>query len=124
MLSKTAKLLVPVAAVMIIAGAYLVDRQRPVDEAAMGELESAMQSTTLELQERLTADIDAIQLADEKARADSDDGLTLAGLCSAWIEFDTNHPSDETRENRDRACGNYRRFIATGELPETAAAPP
>lgn len=124
MLSRTAKLIIPVAVVAIATVAYLIDRQRPVDEAALDELESTMQSTALELQERLDADINARQLAEEKARTETDEGLKLASLCNAWIEFDANHPSESTEENRDRACGNYRRYITTGELPELEAEPP
>jgi hypothetical protein len=124
MLSRTARLIIPLAIVAIAAGAYLLDRQRPVDEAAILELETTMQSTALELQERLDADINARQLAEEKSRSETEDGLKLAGLCNAWIEFDANHPSESTAVNRDRACGNYRRYITTGELPELEAEPP
>lgn len=97
---------------------YLLDRQSPVDDDALEELESAMLSTSLDLQDKLTADIDTTQLAEEKARAESDEGLRLAGLCNAWIDFDTNHPSETTRANRDRACRGYRHFVETGVLPE------
>lgn len=113
-------LLILLAAVFVAAtfGWYLVDRQRPVDPAAREALESSLLSTSLELQEQLTVDIDARQLAEETARAESEEGLRLYALCDAWIEFDTNHPDESTRENRDRACGDYRRYIETGELPE------
>lgn len=107
---------------VIVAGAaWMIDRQRPIDEAALGELENDMLATSLDLQDQLTADIDTRQLAEERARADSDEGIRLAGLCNAWIEFDTNHPSDTSRANRDRACTDYRRFIETGEHPAPAA---
>ncbi len=109
--------------VALIAGGtwYMVDRRQPVDAEALGELESDMLATTLDLQEQLTSDIDTRQLAEEKARAESDEGMRLSGLCTVWIDFDTDHPSDTTRANRDRACGDYRRFVETGELPD---APP
>jgi hypothetical protein len=108
---------------VIIAGgiAWMIDRQRPVDEETLEELESDMLATSLDLQDQLTVDIDTRQLAEERARADSDEGIRLAGLCNAWIEFDSNHPSDETKANRDRACTDYRRFVETGELPKPAA---
>ncbi len=109
--------------VAVIAGGawYLFDRQRPVDEQSLDELESTMRSTSLDLQEKLTVDIDTRQLAEERARAESEEGLRLAALCNAWIEFDTNHPSESTRENRDRSCGDYRRYVETGELPDGPA---
>ena len=107
---------------VIVAGAaWMIDRQRPIDEATLGELESDMLATSLDLQDQLTVDIDTRQLAEERARADSDEGIRLAGLCNAWIEFDANHPGDETKANRDRACTDYRRFVETGELPEPIA---
>ncbi len=100
---------------------YVIDRQRPVDEEALDELESAMLSTSLDLQDQLTTDIDTRQLAEEKARADSDVGLRLAGLCNTWIDFDTDHPSESTRANRDRACNDYRRYVESGVLPDERA---
>ena len=116
---RTVPLTLAAAALTAAAlGWYLYDRQRPVDAAAREELESSLLSTSLELQQQLTGDIDARQLAEETARAESDEGLRLYALCDAWIEFDTNHPDESTRENRDRACGDYRRYIETGELPE------
>ncbi len=103
---------------LVGVGWYVADLRRPVDDAALDELESAMLSTSLDLQHQLTTDIDSRQLATEKARAESREGMQLASLCDAWIEFDMNHPSDSTRTNRDRACADYRRFIETGELPQ------
>ena len=111
--------IVAIAAIAAV-GWYVIDRQRPVSEEALEQLEATMLSTTLELKERLETDIDTRQLAEEKARAESDTGVKLAGLCNAWIEFDSNHPSDSTRANRDRACGEYKRYITTGELPASA----
>jgi hypothetical protein len=114
-------LLTIVAVVLTAAGFawYLVDRHRPVDAAARDELASSLLSTSLELQEQLTADIDARQLAEETLRAESEEGIRLYALCDAWIEFDNNHPDESTRENRDRACGDYRHYIETGELPDS-----
>ena len=107
--------------VLVAGGAwYLYDRGQPVDAATLGELESEMLATSLDLQNQLTSDIDTRQLAEEKARAESAEGMRLAGLCNVWIDFDTDHPSETTRANRDRACGDYRRFVETGELPEAA----
>ena len=125
MRSKPSKPLIATGIVVAIAMAsaawYLVDLRRPVDATALGKLESAMNSTSLDLQQQLTTDIDARQLAMEKARSESPEGVQLAGLCNAWIDFDMNHPSDSTRMNRDRVCGEFRRFIETGELPTDPA---
>lgn len=117
---------VPLLALAVIAAAvgaawYVVDRRQPVDEEALDELETALLANSLDLQDQLTGDIDARQLADEKARAESDEGIKLAALCNAWIEFDSNHPDESTRANLERACDDYRRFIETGELPERAS---
>ena len=98
---------------------YLIDRQRPVDDESQQALDQQMLSATIDLQEQLTGDIDERQLVEEIQRADSEVGLKLLGLCNAWIEFHENHPDDTTLENRERACGDYRRYIASGELPET-----
>jgi hypothetical protein len=103
----------------IIGGTwYVIDRQRPIDEQALDELESTMLTTSLDLQGQLTTDIDMRQLAEEKARAESEEGLRLSALCTVWIDFDRDHHSETTRANRDRACNEYRRFVETGELPE------
>jgi hypothetical protein len=121
MLTKSRTILLTIFAAALAAagfGWYLVDRQRPVDAATRDELASSLLSTSLELQEQLTVDIDRRQLAEETLRAESEDGLRLYALCDAWIEFDNNHPDESTRENRDRACGDYRRYIETGELPD------
>ena len=100
---------------------YVIDRQSPVDAAALDDLESTMLTTSLDLQDKLTADIDSTQLAEEKARAESDEGLRLAALCNAWIDFDTDHPTDTSRANRDRSCSDYRRFVESGVLPEESS---
>lgn len=116
---KPVQIVLPGLLAAIAGGAwYVIDRQAPVDDKALEELESTMLTTSLDLQDQLTADIDTRQLAEEKARAESDEGLRLAGLCTVWIDFDTDHPSESTRANRDRACGDYRRFVETGVLPE------
>jgi hypothetical protein len=47
--------------------------------------------------------------------------LRLAALCNAWIDFDTDHPTDTSRANRDRSCSDYRRFVETGVLPEESS---
>lgn len=103
----------------LATGWYLVDRQRPVDAGLQRSFDEDMQAATLDLQEQITGDIDERQLAEEKVRAESDLGLQLLGVCNAWVEFHENHPSDETLENRERACGEYRSYLRTGQLPDT-----
>ncbi len=98
---------------------YFIDRQRPVDAESQQAFDDDMLSATIDLQEQLTGDIDERQLVEEQARADSDLGLQLLGVCNAWVEFHENHPSESTLENRERACGEYRHFLKTGQLPDT-----
>ena len=100
---------------------YFIDRQRPVDDEAQRAFDENMLATTLDLQDQLTGAIDEGQLAEEKARAESELGLKLFGLCNAWVEFNENHPSESSLENRERACGEYRRYLKTGAIPESAA---
>jgi len=111
------------AALLFLAAAaglwHWADSQRPVDPASQSELDQQMLLATEQLQERLTTDIDQRQLALEKERAESETGLGLYGLCTTWAEFYTNHPSESSRANRDRACGEYRRYVNTGELPQS-----
>ncbi len=95
-----------------------VDSQRPVDAASQSAFDQQMLLTTEQLQEQLTNDIDGRQLALEKERAESETGLGLYGLCTTWAEFYTNHPSESSLANRDRACSEYRRYVNTGELPQ------
>lgn len=108
------------AAALIVAGGFAYwwyDRQAPVDAEALDDLSRSLAATSLDMTERLTTDIDARQLAEEKARAESETGVGLYNLCTTWDEFHSNHPSDDTLRNRDRACGDYRRYVSTGELP-------
>jgi len=111
--------------ILLVAAAaglwHWVDSRRPVDAASQSELDQQMLLATERLQEQLTTDIDERQLALEKERAESETGLGLYGLCTTWAEFYTNHPSESSLANRDRACSEYRRYVNTGELPESDA---
>ena len=105
---------------LLVAGGFAwrsYDRQAPVDAAALEELNRSLAATSVDITERLTTDIDARQLAEQKQRAESETGVGLYNLCTTWAEFHSNHPGDGTLENRDRACGEYRRYVNTGELP-------
>ncbi len=108
-----------VAALLLAVGFALwwYDRQAPVDAEAMEDLNRSLAATSMDLTERLATDIDARQLAAEKERAESETGVGLYNLCTTWAEFHSNHPGEGTLENRDRACGDYRRYVTTGELP-------
>lgn len=127
MTSTLNRSLLAVAGLALVAvaatAAYWLDRQQPVDAITQEAFDADVMADTLDLQQQLTLDIDSRQLADEKARADSEDGLKLLGLCNAWIEFNENHPGEESLENRERACGNYRRFLESGELPASVPEP-
>ncbi len=113
-------LLAAVVATLLLGGGFAYwwyDRQAAVGTDALDALSRSLADTSIDLQNRLTADIDARQLAAEKERAESETGVGLYTLCTTWAEFHNNHPSDDTLANRDRACGDYRRYISTGELP-------
>ena len=115
-----------VAAALLLAGGFAWwwhDRRAPVDAEALDDLSRSLAATNLDITEQLTSDIDARQLAEEKERAESETGVGLYNLCTTWAEFHSNHPSDDTLENRDRACGDYRRYVSTGELPPDLLAP-
>ncbi len=119
-MNKTALIL---TGVLIAAGSayaiYVTGQRAPVDDTELAELENELEGTAFTLQEQLTADIGKRQLRLEEERSESKLGKELLGLCNAWIEFDANHPSAETAQNRDKTCGEYRHFIRTGELPDS-----
>lgn len=105
---------------LLLAGGFAYwqyQRQTPVDATALEHLDHSLTATSLDITGRLTADIDARQLTAQKERAESETGVGLYRLCLTWAEFHSDHPSDDTLSNRDRACNDYRRYIDTGELP-------
>ena len=105
---------------LLLAGGFAhwrYERQTPVDATALENLNHSLTATSLDITGRLTADIDARQLTAQKERAESETGVGLYRLCLTWAEFHSDHPSDDTLSNRDRACNDYRRYIDTGELP-------
>lgn len=108
------------AVALSLAGGFAYwryERQTPVDAAALENLDRSLAATSLEITGRLTADIDGRQPTAQKERAESETGVGLYRLCLTWAEFHGNHPGDDTLDNRDRACEDYRRYIDTGELP-------
>ena len=105
---------------LLLAGGFAhwrYERQTPVDATALENLDHSLTATSLDITGRLTTDIDARQLTAQKERAESETGVGLYRLCLTWAEFHSDHPSDDTLSNRDRACNDYRRYIDTGELP-------
>ncbi len=110
-------------ALILAVAVYYIDRQSPVDAQTQEAFEQNALEATLNLQEQLTLDIDSSQLAEERARAESEEGLKFFGLCNAWIEFHQNHPDESSLANRERACGDYRTFLETGEAPQPTADP-
>ncbi|MEO1247399.1 MAG: hypothetical protein AAFX56_17060 [Pseudomonadota bacterium] len=109
---------IAVAVLTIVFAWYLAEQHKPVDPASQAALDEQMLLATETLQDQLTADIDERQLTLERERAESETGLGLYGLCATWVEFHANHPSESSRANRDRACGEYRQFVASGDIPD------
>lgn len=116
---KFSVLLAALGAAAIVVFAVLQWRARsPIDssEAAALALQSAQNA---ELMQRGIADSLEGELADEQQqRMTSELGLAMFRKCAEWTEFNDNHPSDHARENEERACGEYRRYVEHGTLPE------
>ncbi len=69
------------------------------------------------MQNALTDQINALPPSESQQRMESDLGLALSRRCIQWTEVEEKDPSDENRENRVRACEEFRNFVETGTLP-------
>ncbi len=69
------------------------------------------------MQETLTDQINSRPPSEAQQRMESETGLALSRRCIQWTELQESVPSDEHRENRDRACEEFRDYVETGALP-------
>lgn len=105
-------------ALVVAAVALHWRSERPVttDEAAtivqQGDL------NVQKMQEHLTDQINSRPTSEVQQRMESETGLGLSRLCIQWTEFADDHPTDENRVNRDRACQRYRDYVQFGTLSE------
>ena len=90
----------------------------PVSEAEAEFIAEQSQLTTELMQESLDARIEGLQET-ERERLDSPTGQALMTRCLEWQQFHADHPTATTESNREKACGEFERYIDTGELPES-----
>ena len=109
---------------IVIAGAGLAAyvalewyASQPVDEAAAGEIVDQGRSNLESMQRDLEAEIARRPKSEAQQRLDSPLGQALFRKCSEWVEFYENHPGEEVRGHRDRACREYRDYVDDGTLP-------
>ena len=72
------------------------------------------------MQETLTDQINSLPPSEARQRIESETGLALSQRCIQWTEVEEKDPSDENRENRERACQELRDYVDTGTLPASA----
>ena len=108
------------ASVAIAIGAWLYLDKRAAEPVGAAEAELLVDQnfSNLELmQQALDAQIEGLQ-EDSRARLDSPTGQALMTRCLEWQQFHADHPDAMTERNRDAACGEYRRYVTSGELPD------
>ncbi len=106
-----------IAAIVLVVviewrGRQAVTPEETEDVAQQGDLN--MQS----MQDALTDQINALPPSESRQRMESDIGLALSRRCIQWTEVEEKDPSDENRENRERACEEFRNYVDTGTLPD------
>ena len=114
-------LLAAAAVVVVSLAIYLYAERRgaePVSEEEAQLIAEQGLLTTELMQESLEAQIEGQQQS-ARERLDSPTGQALMTRCLEWQQFHSEHPSEETDRNRERACSEYETFVATGELPAT-----
>ena len=109
-----------IAAIVLVVAIEWRDRQPVTAE----ETEDVVQQGDLNMQgmqDALTDQIDALPPSESRQRMESEIGLALSRRCIQWTEVEDKDPSDENRENRDRACEEFRDYVETGALPNGAS---
>ena len=103
-------------------GAWLLvshlEGRAPVDEPEAEALAQRSELNVQQMQEMLDDKIAGAQTGEQQERMESPLGLALFRKCTEWTEFNDNHPSDNARENEERACSEYRDYVETGDTPE------
>lgn len=113
-----------IAAIVVVAaiGVWLIvshlQGRAPVDGPQAEELALRSDLNVQQMQDTLSDDIAGAQTSEQQERMESPLGLALFRKCAEWTEFNDNHPSDHARDNKERACSEYRGYVETGTTPE------
>ncbi|MDH3748317.1 MAG: hypothetical protein OER97_08925 [Gammaproteobacteria bacterium] len=113
-----------VLAVVLLAGLgiwLLIDAwqsQTPVEAQEAEAMNQQRELNTQLMQDTLSDQVAETLDNEQQERMASQLGLALFRKCAEWTEFNDNHPSDNARSNEERACGEYRRYVETGERAE------
>lgn len=112
-------ILAALVVVTMLSYAILQWRARsPIDESEAAELALQSARNAELMQRRIAESVDGAQTDEQQRRMTSELGLAMFRKCAEWTEFNDNHPSDHSRENQQRACAEYRRYVEDGTLPE------
>lgn len=101
--------------------------ERPVTAEETEDVVQQGDLNVQSMQDALTDQIDSLPPSEALQRMESETGLALSRRCTQWTEVEERDPSDENRENRERACAEFRDYVETGALPNgtsTEEAPP
>ncbi len=105
-----------IAAIVLVVAIEWRDRQ-PVTAEETEDVVQQGDLNMLDMQDALTDQINALPPSESRQRMESEIGLALSRRCIQWTEVEDKDPSDENRENRERACGEFRDYVETGALP-------
>lgn len=85
--------------------------RRSIPDAERMALEQRASDNLEDMQRQLTQSLDGRTGNEAQARMDTPRGQALFRLCADWTEFHENHPSEETRRERDDACAQLKDYI-------------
>lgn len=91
---------------------------QPVDADQALELDQLNESNVMQMQEGLSDRVAGTMTSEQQERMQSPLGLAMFRKCVEWTEFNENHPSDASRDNEQRACTEFRRYVESGTVPE------
>lgn len=91
---------------------------QPVDADQALELDQLNESNVKQMQEGLSDRVAGTMTSEQQERMQSPLGLAMFRKCVEWAEFNENHPSDASRDNEQRACTEFRRYVESGTVPE------
>lgn len=92
--------------------------EQQVDESAQEQLSDLATTNQQQMQERLTEQVSGTLSTEQQERMDSPLGLAMFRKCVEWTEFNENHASEATLAHEREACGEYREYVGSGEIPE------
>ena len=106
---------------VLIVGALLfyraMESRAPVDADEADAMQLQTDLNTRLMQDSLSDHIAGDTTDGAQERMESPLGLAMFRKCIEWTEFHDNHPSENAERNRDEACGEYRRYVDSGEIP-------